>query len=464
LRHAAVKILVLMAALTSLTFSLPNDPPALLPHPGTGMFLMLSDVHLDPYRDAEVMKKLGANLKEGCPSSGSGSFPNFGSDTNYSLLQSTLEHVVATAAGNHFHYDYVIVTGDFLAHGFDSRYRQCVGGGDEAYRKFSSDTIALVDRTIAQALPGVPVFAALGNNDSDRGDYEKASEAFLQSVGEDWSRAWGNLPATLRADALASFGRAGNYAAPHPALAKHQFVILNTNLWAASNTQACSETDPDPGGQVQWLGDTLEQVKRAGGSATLVMHIPPGINAMSSLLGPPKPFWTDRCTQKFISVLSDYRGVVRQMYAGHIHRDDFRLVTDQEGKPLSAIHILPAVSPIYLENPAVEIGWYDKSTGELRDYAPQYLDLGNPKPAWATEYVFTRAYGLPRPDLATLEDLIRAIHAGNPNSGVGKQYAQYYGVGINMLINPLNWSIYSCAQSEITAARFAECQHAASSQ
>ena len=81
-------------------------------------------------------------------------------------------------AENHFHYDYVIVTGDFLAHNFDARYRQCVGGGDEAYRKFASDTISFVDGMIAKALPGVPVFAALGNNDSDQGDYAEPSEVF----------------------------------------------------------------------------------------------------------------------------------------------------------------------------------------------------------------------------------------------------------------------------------------------
>ena len=97
----------------------------------------------------------------------------------------------------------------------------------------------------------------------------------------------------------------------------------------------------------------------------------------------------------------------------------------------------------------MEIGWYDKSNGELRDYAPLYLDLGNPQPAWATEYVFTRAYGVPRPDLAALEELSRAIHAGNPNSGVGKQYASYYAVGVGMFLTPDNWSNYSCAQTGI---------------
>ncbi|MGD1103361.1 MAG: metallophosphoesterase [Terriglobia bacterium] len=463
MRSTAIKILVLTSILTTLALSLPNDHPALQPYPGTGMFLMLSDIHFDPYADPAIMEQLGAKPTEACQTPGSSAFSKFGSDTNYPLLKSTLDHVVATAAENHLHYDYVMVTGDFLAHHFDTRYRQCVGGGDEAYRKFASDTVSFVDGMIAKALPGVPVFAALGNNDSDRGDYVEPTEFFLQSVGRDWSRAWGNIPAAARATALASFGRAGNYALPHPTAPNDDLVILNTTLWAATNTAACSETDPDPGGQFQWLGEVLGRVKRAGGTATLIMHVLPGIDALRSSTGAPQSFWTDHCTQKLIAELSDSRGVVREIYAGHIHRDDFRLFPDREGRPLLPIHVVPAVSPVYINNPAVEIGWYDKSNGELRDYAPLYLDLGNPKPSWATEYIFTRAYGRPRPNLAALEELSRAIHEGNPNSGVGKQYANYYGAGVRWFLTPDNWSNYSCAQTEITLSRFAQCIRAGAS-
>ncbi len=463
MRSAGAKVLVLISILTTLALSLPNDHPALQPYPGTGMFLMLSDIHFDPYTDPAIMEALGSKLGEGCQPSGSGSFSKFGSDTNYPLLKSTLDNVVATARENHFHYDYVIVTGDFLAHNFDARYRQCVGGGDEAYRKFATDTISFVDGMIAKALPGVPVFAALGNNDSDRGDYQEPSKIFLQSVGRDWSRAWGNLPAATRETALASFERAGNYAVPDPTAPNHEFVILNSNLWAARNAQACSETDPDPGGQFQWLGEVLGRVKRAGGTATLIMHVLPGIDAINSSTGAPRSFWTDRCTEKLIAELTDFRGVVREIYAGHIHRDDFRLFPDREGRPLCTIHIVPAISPVYLNNPAVEIGWYDKSNGELRDYAPLYLDLGNPKPTWKTEYIFTRAYGRPRPNLAALEELSREIHEGNPNSGVGKKYATYYGAGVGVFLTPDNWSTYSCAQTEITLSAFAECQRGGAS-
>jgi hypothetical protein len=310
----------------------------------------------------------------------------------------------------------------------------------------------------------VPIFAALGNNDSDRGDYAEPSDLFLRSVGGDWSRRWAKPSAGDRKTAWASFESAGYYALLHPTVPNDEFVILNTNLWAARNTQACSETDPDPRGEFQWLTEVLDRVKRAGGTATLIMHIPPGINAVKSSMGAPLPFWTDSCTQKLIAKLTDFRGVVREMYAGHIHRDDFRLFPDREGRPLLPIHIAPSVSPVYFNNPAVEIGWYDKSSGALRDYATLDLDLGNLQPAWTTEYVFTRAYGLPRPDLAALEDLSREIHAGNPTTGVGKQYANYYGAGVGVFLTPDNWTNFSCAQTEIAVAGFAQCRGPAASQ
>jgi len=460
LRRSTIKILVLISALTFLALALPNDQPALPAYPGTGMFLMLSDIHFDPYADPTIMEQLGAKPTEACRTAASSAFAQFGSDTNYPLLKSTLDHAAATAAQNHFHYDYVIVTGDFLAHHFDASYRRCVGGGDEAYQKFARDTLRFIEGMIAKVLPGVPVFAALGNNDSDRGDYAEPSEFFLQSVGRDWSRAWGNIPAPARTRALTAFGRAGNYAVPHPTVPNHEFVILNSNLWSAGNPQACSDADPDPGGQFQWLREVLDRVKHAGGAATLIMHILPGIDAMRSTGGAPRTFWTEGCTQKLIGELTDFRGAVRELYAGHIHRDDFRLLPDREGRPLLAIHIVPAVSPVYFDYPAVEIGWYDRSNGELRDYATQYLNLGDPNATWATEYIFTQAYGRPRPNLAALKELSEAIHQGNPNSGVGKLYANYYAVGVGLFLTPENWTNYSCAQTEISLSRFVQCKHA----
>ena len=460
MRRAAVTALVLIAVLTTLARSLPNGDPALQPRPGTGMFLLLSDIHFDPYADSAIMEQLGAKPLGGCQAAASTSFSKLGSDTNYPLLKSTLDNVVATAAEKHIHYDYVIVTGDLLAHQFDVSYQQCVGGGAEAYQKFASGTIRFVDGMIAKALPGVPVFTALGNNDSDKGDYARPTTAFLKSVALDWSREWGNIPLAARQSAVASFERAGNYAAPNPSVPKDELVILNSNLWVARNAQACSKLDTDPGGQFEWLTGVLAGLKREQRTATLIMHVLPGVDALKSSMGEPQSLWTVPCTQRFISEMTDFRGVVREIYAGHIHRDDFRVFPDREGKPLLPIHIVPSVSPVYFNNPAVEIGWYDKRSGDLADYAPLYLDLANSKSTWTTEYKFSQAYGRPTPDLVALVDLSREIHQGSPESGLGKKYADYYNVGIGLFLTEKNWTNYTCTQTEITLPLFSQCINA----
>lgn len=456
MRYLPAKLPILVLAFTALALCLPDDPPAPQPRPGAGMFLMLSDLHFDPYSDLAILRRLGVTPTAACQAPASAAFAQFGSDTNGPLLQSALDRAAATAAANHFHYDYVMVTGDFLSHHFDQRFRQCVGGGEEAYTKFAADTVRFVDAAISKALPGVPIIAALGNNDSDKGDYIQPSGAFLQSVGEDWSRAWGKIPEAERAAAIATFDRAGNYAVTNPAVPKNELVVLNSNLWAGSNSAACTVANPDPGGQLDWLRQVLEKARDEGRTASLIAHIPPGVDALRAAMGRPRALWAEGCTQKLSALLSNDRGVALEMYAGHIHRDDFRILPDPEGRPLLPIHIVPAVSPIYLDNPAIEIGWCDKSSGQLLDYSAEVLDLVHPNAAWAAEYDFTEAYG-GRLDLSTLEDLSGKLRTGNPHSGLGKQYAAYYGAGVSMLINSGNWLDYTCAQTEMTLHDFAQC-------
>ena len=271
MRSAAAKALVLISVLTTLALGLPDDHLALQPYPGTGMFLMLSDIHFDPYADPAIMEQLGAKPMAACQTPASGAFSKFGSDTNYPLLKSTLDHVVATAAENHIHYDYVIVTGDFLAHNFDTRYRQCVGGGDDAYRKFAGDTISFVDGMIAKALPGVPVFAALGNNDSDRGDYAEPSAAFLQSVGQGLEPRAGR-PACGDAGKGLGVLRKGRVSTALPASHRPKLRDHHLEQQSLGGPQHCKpvvKRIPTPAGSSNGLTEVLGRSQARGGSGHL---------------------------------------------------------------------------------------------------------------------------------------------------------------------------------------------------
>ncbi len=277
MHRAAATALVLIAGRPARLATPGANPPSVPDQ--QGMFRAFSDIHFDPFADSRILEQLGAKPLDGCKGRASTSFSKLGADTNYPLLKSMLDNVAATAASNHIRYDYVILTGDLLAHQFDDRFRECVGGGDEAYRGFTISTVKFVDGLIAKALPGVPVFAALGNNDSDSGDYAQPSKFFLEKVGQDWSREWGNIPVERRQAALATFTRAGNYALANPTVPSNELVILNSNLWVARNSSACGIAEPDPDGQFAWLGEVLARIKRDKRTATLVMHVLPGIDA-----------------------------------------------------------------------------------------------------------------------------------------------------------------------------------------
>src|SRR5262249_18066729 len=163
-------------------------------------------------------------------------------DSNLPLLKSMLEGVKAAAKSNAIHYDYVVLSGDLLAHQFDESYRRCVNGDAAAYTKFTSDTIKFVDGEISRALPGIPVFTALGNNDTDNGDYGRPTPDFLREVGLDWSHSWGVPNGPVRQAAIDSFSRSGFYEAPNPAAPSQEIVVLNSNLWVARNSSACGSS------------------------------------------------------------------------------------------------------------------------------------------------------------------------------------------------------------------------------
>ena len=79
---------------------------------------------------------------------------------------------------------FVIVSGDLMAHSFSCKFAalfQNAAPGD--YRAFAEKTVEFVVGSLREAFPGVPVYAALGNNDSDCGDYQlDADSEFLAAI------------------------------------------------------------------------------------------------------------------------------------------------------------------------------------------------------------------------------------------------------------------------------------------
>jgi sphingomyelin phosphodiesterase acid-like 3 len=202
--------------------------PVISVGPHQGAFLILSDIHFDPFADPSLVPRLAASPASAWSaifrSSRNNALSRNSRDSSYWLLASAI--VAARDSG--MGYDYVLVTGDYLAHDFQSKYR-AQKLADKDFQAFTIKTITFASRMIQTAFPGTPVFGVLGNNDSTCDDYGESPRSALFSAlaGE-----WGVIAS--RPDAALDFANGGFYAVPHPTVSKQQLIVLNTTFWLSS--------------------------------------------------------------------------------------------------------------------------------------------------------------------------------------------------------------------------------------
>jgi sphingomyelin phosphodiesterase acid-like 3 len=438
------------AIIVSVLFG-PSAAPVCFATPN-GRVLLISDIHFDPLADPAMVRQLVAAPASQwsdifAPSAEDG-YAHSPNDSNYSLLKSALS---AAAAQGPF--DFVIASGDYLRHGFQSAFVKA-GGSPPDYPAFATKAAVFVVNTLQNTL-GVPVYVALGNNDSASGDYGLDPGGVFLSALANSLQILANNP-----DAAADFRAAGFYELPHPTLPKEDILVLNSVLWSRSYSILGSNIN-DPGApEIQWLSWKLYEARILGRKIILVMHIPPGIDSYASSrrgdCKSPVQFWRDRYLTQFRELMDSYGDLVQIALAGHTHMDDFRLLGVSGGKPPLVIRITPAISPVFGNNPAFSVLNYDTVTGDISDIAMYYLDLakGGNDPRWALEYHFPGAYGYNAVNAPNLTALAASIQ-GDPK--VRQVFAGYYAASARSPITSTNWPFYSCAETQFIAADYSGC-------
>lgn len=431
--------------------------PLLAVGDGDGTFLTLSDIHFDPFVDGPTAKKLAAAPVEQWPAilAAQKKLSPYGADTDAPLLRSTLRAAKSTL----LHYDFVLVPGDILAHDFDLRFQRYVGGDAAAYASFVEKTSAFVYRSVQAAFPGTPIVFTMGNNDAICGDYKIAPNSALFASLADEMHVFVGQPEARR-----TFLLGGYYAIPHPTVANRLIVVLNDVFWSTEYQDACSPEGGDPGAdELAWLAQVLEQAQRSGMTVTLLMHIPPGINAYSSTQNPGDcrdgvtPFWKDAYAEKFLALAGSYANVLRDAFAGHTHMDDFRVYAAAGSSTGLPIRITPSISPVFANNPGFSVVLYRRGDGALLDYVTLRLDLAEGgTPLWTREYDFRAIYGYADYSAGSLEALSAAIR-NDPS--VRAHYTSFYAgeSSATSPITPQNWTGYVCAQTQFSEEGFAAC-------
>jgi sphingomyelin phosphodiesterase acid-like 3 len=430
----------------------------------SGHFGVISDIHFDPFEPAELAKDLQAtDLKDWGSRLAAFNAPSAvqrGRDTTSALLLSALVAIAEELATA----DFVLFTGDFLGHRFDAYKSSKVVGIEPpaGQSSFAQKTVLFVIGALREALPGKPIMLALGNNDSDCGDYAiQPRGAFLAATSEAVKAVSG--AGNVSADFGATYGAGGYYEVRHPTVRNAKILVLNDVLWSRYYENRCGTTGLDAGRkQLEWLKAQLLGQEERGGTVWLVHHIPWGIDAYStgqaradSCQARIVPFLRDDIAIELLSVLRRYAHTISASFSGHTHYDDFRLLSNSAGGPVVVDKVIPAISPIAGQNPAFQVFTYEISNGALVDYTTRHLtNLEAISPTvpgeWREEYTFTKAYRQARFSPSAVKRLHESLGETGPIRGT------YYNQRRSMASASL-LKAYACAIAHVDAVGFGKC-------
>ena len=444
--------------------------------------LMVSDIHFEPFWDPAKVQKLAAApvaqweailaapdsadraqqfaaLQQKCKTRGE--------DTSFPLLRSSLAAMKANAAGAKF----VTLSGDLISHGFPCKFEATVSNrtaGD--YQTLVEKTIGFVQLELRKSFPQVPVYAALGNNDSDCEDYKlDAQSPFLANVG---SSMTADVAKPQQKQALSSFAAQGNYSVLLPSPMRAARLLVIDDLFQSREYKTCGgKGDPAAvDAQISWLRDQLTAARKNHESVWVMGHIPPGINPYSTIRS-MKNVCDGASTTLFLSsdalgsTLAEFGDVVKLAVFGHTHMDEMRLlepVNSQDASDASqpgALKIVPSLSPVDGNTPSFMVAQVNAATAVLEDYrviaASNHTGIDT---KWTEEYTFRKAYGKPDFSGKSVAGLMAGFRSDpQADSAASSEYLKDYFVRDASLALKAFWPQYVCALDNRTTETYRTC-------
>lgn len=390
-------------------------------------FFILTDIHFNPF----ASPGLADSLITAPVSKWSAIFqqqklaaPAYGSDTNYGLLLQCLAQMKKVNP----HPDFIIIAGDFLGHQVLADLQKRAGTRPADATAFIAKSFQFLDQLLADYFPSTPVYPVLGNNDTPIADYQLSyNDGFLKTIAQTWLPL---LKAPGKAASFnATFSAGGYYTTENPHNHNNKIILLNTAPLSASYQD---DNQMEGKKELSWLRGELEKSKKRQQKVWLVYHIPPGIDPFKSSRrnicdDGPATYWQPDLGDEFISLIYQYRDVVKMQIAGHTHMDGFKVMVDGQQTPYNYIHLAPALSPIFGNNPAFQSVLYDPATAAMTDCTTWFMDVARQPAdkAWAAEYSFGQAYNRNHIDAKILNETYHQIAS---DSIVSKRYIQYYNV------------------------------------
>jgi sphingomyelin phosphodiesterase acid-like 3 len=440
--------------------------------------LLLSDIHFEPFWDTSKVPQLAtaptskwkailaaaaspdqpqrfAALQQSCHARGA--------DTSFALFDSSLKAMRSHAAGVKF----VTMSGDLLSHSFRCKYNMLFPESTPAdLRAFAEKTLNYVMGELYGAFPNVPVYAALGNNDSDCGDYRlDAHSEFLAVTGKEVTKYF---PASERQSAEESFAVGGYYSISLPIENAH-LLVLN-DLFMSKNYATCAgKADPTAAdAQLAWLRQQLTEARAKKQKIWVMGHIPPGIDLYATasrfinVCGGQAPIMY-LSSEKMADELVEFSDVVQLAIFGHNHMDEMRLLKVNGQSPTSsksvAVKVVSSISPINGNHPSFTLAQIDASSAALVNYKVfMASNLTGIDAAWIEEYDFARSFHEREFTSSSVSELIAGFAADpSAKTQASQNYIVDFSVGYATPLLSLAWPQYVCTLSNHTQQAFKAC-------
>lgn len=425
--------------------------------------LVLTDIHFNPFADKTLAEPLAAAPAEEWPTildRGSERMSNYTEDSDWKLLRTTLDELQTQKKP-----DVVLIAGDFLAHDFRKLFDGGVAAHDDvAYRRFVAKTMLFIALELEHALPKTPILPALGNNDSDCGDY--AIQPGGPYLGDTEAIVAGMIGRTAGEDFARSWSALGSYAIDDPAAPRFRVIALNDNYFSPHYRNSCGgDGDGNPArATIAWLGRALADAAAAQRKVILLYHIPPGTDAFGTARHDacpvtPAPLLAEPYAGELHALMQRYQGTIVANIAGHLHTDAFRILRSGD-KLFGFVMIAPAISPIFGQSPSFR-RFTLSDDGAISGVETYYVaNLGDAvagaMPQWRAEASFERSWNLPRFDTASLETLYRRL---GTSAAAQQRWIQTYGVQgpASAAVTLQNFSVYRCSVGSDQSSDFARC-------
>ncbi|NXT23684.1 ASM3B phosphodiesterase, partial [Syrrhaptes paradoxus] len=416
-----------------------------------GRFWHITDLHWDPDYDA------AAGGGQVCPSAGARPVPAAGPwgsylcDSPWSLLSATVRAMRERLPRP----DFVLWTGDDTPHIPNEKL------GEEKVLQIIQNLTSL----IRGAFPDTKVYAAMGNHDfHPKSQLPGRAHRMYNATAELW-RPWLD-------DSSIPLFRAGAFYSeklPSPGT-RGRMVVLNTNLYYDQNRETADEEDP--GGQFQWLEETLTNASRANEMVYIVGHVPPGVFEKKR----GKAWFRSHFNERYLKIVQKHHRVIAGQFFGHQHTDAFRMFYSDTGSPISVMFLAPGVTPWKTtlagvdngaNNPGIRVIDYDPDTLQVLDVVTYYLNLTRANsgaeqfPAWEEEYRLTEAFHVPDGSVSSMQTVLERI---SKDPHYLQQYYEFNSVKYDL--SPCEGACrvdQVCAIREVDFTRYNECVQSSSS-